>query len=243
MLYTTLTKAQYDASSDEIKSHYKLKADGSNYTLDLSGSTERESQLETQITQLSRDVNNARNDAQLSKAAAEASEDKYKTQYETQVKDLTEKVNALEGTQAESHRSTLIESIATKFTRPELFRKVLQDHITVEMKDGKPVETIVDAAGKPITLEALSDVYCKNKDYSAMLVATASTPTFNQGNGAGAAGAANTTTVNTPTPAGKPSYEDCVKYNAQGKPYVVDSANMTPAYLERFADEATQETT
>lgn len=243
MLFTTLTKAQYDSLSDEVKSHYKLKADGSNYTIDLSGNTEREGQLEAQVSQISRDLNTARNETQLHKAAAEASEEKYKTQYETQVKDLGAKVAALEGTQAEAHRSTLIEGIASKFTRPELFRKVLQDHITVEMKDGKPVETIVDAAGKPITLEALSDVYCKNKDYSAMLVATASTPTFNQGNGAGAAGAATTTTVATPTLAGKPSYEDCVKYDAQGKPYVVDSANMSSAYLARFADEATKETT
>lgn len=238
MLFTKLTKAQYDALSDDLKSHYKQGSSADEYIIDLSGDTPREASLIQQQAQLSRDLLTARSELAIAKQNEDQIEAKYKNEYEGKVNTLTEQVAKLEGTQAANRQTALIDGIASKFTHPELFRSALRDNIKVEYKDGKMVDTIVDNEGKATTLEALTDLYCKDAKYSAMLVTEKSNPTFNSNPASGGQQGTGNAPRQTPAAAGKPTYEQCVVNDATGKARVVDAANMTPEYWSRYAEES-----
>lgn len=235
MLFAKLTKSQYDQLSDDLKTHYKIGNEADTYVLDISGQTPNEISLMAQNATASQQLLQAQSRIATLETEAKTAEEKVKLEYEAKLTDATAKLATMQQTQADARQKELVDGIANKFTMPDLFRGVLKNNIKVEHKDGQLVESFVDNEGKPVTLEALSDLYCKNKDYAAMLVENKSTPTFTQGQQAPAGGQQQQPS-SAPNSTGK-TYEQCVGVNAQGQKYIIDHAGMTDAYFERYAAE------
>lgn len=177
MLNARISAAAYAKLSEVEQSHYMK--DGDEFVLDIKGDTPEMARLRQSNTQLNNQVldeTNRRVQAeQLVQNAESAAEAKYKAELDAAKNTVT----AMRETTAQARQSALIEGIANQFKMPELFTGVLKDRIVVEYDDkGKLVERFTDHEGKPCTLEQLTDAYCKNPAYSAMLKAPQTTPTM-----------------------------------------------------------------
>lgn len=177
MLNARISAAAYAKLSEVEQSHYMK--DGDDFVLDIKGDTPEMARLRQSNTQLNNQVldeTNRRVQAeQLVQNAESAAEAKYKAELEAAKNTVT----AMRETTAQARQSALIEGIANQFKMPELFTGVLKDRIVVEYDDkGKLVERFTDHEGKPCTLEQLTDAYCKNPNYSAMLKAPQTTATM-----------------------------------------------------------------
>lgn len=188
MLNARISPAQFNSLSEVEQSHYVKKGD--EYALDVNGDTAEMATLRQANGQLHQQVLKAENaTAQANAKLANADKDaeaKYKTQLDAANTSLDTMRNAMVTTR----QNAIIEGIASQFQKPELFRAMLRDMVTVELDEkGDLVEKFKNAKGEACTLEQLSDSYCKSPDYSAMLAKPVSTPTMptdqppNSGNG------------------------------------------------------------
>lgn len=177
MLNVRISKAQFDALSDAEKAHYIQK--GEQFVLDVNGDTDEMLSLRQQNVKLNQDVLNAnmkaqQADAKVATANAEA-EAKYKSDLEAAQKQVT----TLRDSALTARRSAIVDTIAKQFTNPELFAPAIQSRVNLEYNDkGELVETFVNDKGESITLEQLTDSYCKNPAYSAMLAKPPSSNTM-----------------------------------------------------------------
>lgn len=177
MLNARISAAAYAKLSEVEQSHYMKEGD--DFVLDIKGDTPEMARLRQSNTQLNNQVldeTNRRVQAeQLVQNAESAAEAKYKADLEA----ANNTVTTMRETTAKARQSALIDGIANQFTMPELFTGVLKDRIVVEYDDkGKLVEKFLDDKGQACTLEQLTDAYCKNPAYSAMLKAPQTTPTM-----------------------------------------------------------------
>lgn len=177
MLNARISAAAYAKLSEVEQSHYMK--DGDEFVLDIKGDTPEMARLRQSNTQLNNQVldeTNRRVQAeQLVQNAEATAEAKYKAELEAAQNSIT----SMRSATAKARQTALIEGIANQFKMPELFNGVLKDRIVVEYDDkGKLVEKFLDDKGQACTLEQLTDAYCKNPAYSAMLKAPQTTPTM-----------------------------------------------------------------
>lgn len=245
MLNVKISKAAFDKLSEQEQQHYVK--DGDDYALDVKGDTPEMARLRQSNSQLNNqllEANNAKAQAeQVAATADQVAEAKYKEQLATankSVEQMRESITA-------NRQAALIDGIANKFKQPELFRGVLKDRIIVEYNDkGEVVEKFLDDKGQPCTLEQLTDAYCKNDSYSAMLTAPPTTTTMptntptgvpkQSGNNQHFSGGGATPTFNTPV-GGQPQGGTAKwSIDASGKPVAHDYAGMTDAETRAYAE-------
>lgn len=218
MVKYTITKAEYDLMSPEMKGHYLADRSGDTYSLSTSGENPEVTQLRSQLGEQGTQLQRAQTDLataqhQLKQADADA-EQKYKAQLDT----ATAQINDMRTAQSTAAREKIVDGIADKFNSPSLFKSAIRERVTAEYDDkGELVVTCHDAKGAVITSEALEKEYCTNKEYSAMLKTQ------------------STVTIGTPTPVHQSAPQSMsgapqsnVVYDQSGKATSVNFATASP---------------
>lgn len=177
MLNSRISKATFDKLSEIEQSHYTAKGDA--YVLDVNGDTEEMTQLRQTNVTLHQQVLAANSAQQQAEAASKTADTTAEAKYKAQLDTANERVQVLQTAAINGRKDAIIDGIASKFKQPELFRGVLKDQVKVEIDDkGNLVETFTNEKGEKLSLEQLSDSYCKAPQYSAMLTTPASTTTM-----------------------------------------------------------------
>lgn len=235
MLNIRISQTQFDALSEQERAHYVKNGD--QFVLDVNGDTPAMTELRQQNVTLNNKLlseTTARQaaDAKVAKADLDA-EAKYKTQLDSQKEQITK----MQSDAISARKDAIVNGIASKFDKASLFANTISRQVEVSYNEkGELVEKFVNLEGKEITLEALSDSYCKDPQYSAMLAKPVSTPTLPS---------------NQP-PAGQqpnPSFQPTFNHAPQGgqggnaanwgmegsKPVIYDYGKMTPAETSQYA--------
>jgi hypothetical protein len=196
-----ITKAEFEALSDGLKTEYK--ADGDNYVLDLDDTgfenlkaekaEERRKREEAERKLQEREQADAeaaeklrKEQEKAAKAAGdvEALEKSWKTKYEADL--------AAERARAEAAANALetifVDNVARQMankisTVPDLLVDLIKKRLRVEHAGETPITRVVDAAGKPsaLSLADLEKEFVDNKSFAAIIKASDA-----QGGGAGA---------------------------------------------------------
>lgn len=185
----------YDAMPADVKKEYKQV--GSDWVLDLDG-YEDPVELRNARDREKENAAQAKRDAAAEKARADkaekeakdlkdagksvddavkAKETEMQTKYDTDVKDLNDKLSGLTTATINAHKISIAEALANKIsTAPGLLAPRLAERIDVEIDPAtnRPKAYILDAAGKRTagTVDDLEKEALKNKDYAPILRAT-----------------------------------------------------------------------
>lgn len=177
MLNAKITKEMYDSMTPEIQAHYAQKGDA--YVLDVNGDTPAMEVLRGQHSTALNKQLVAETRAAEAEAKVKQADDAAKAKYEAQLKTANESLSKLRETALTTERDSIVNDIATKFKNPELFAPAIESRVKVEYNDkGEMVKTFMNEKGESITLEQLTDSYCKNPAYSAMLTQPQSSVTL-----------------------------------------------------------------
>lgn len=177
MLYTRITREQHAALSDELKGEYK--ADGDSFVLQLSGTTAREADLQSQLNRSITDLNSANHNLLQAEAKLKTVAETSTAEVNAKLEAVTKERDTLRGDAQKSAIKAVIDPIASKFTSPELFDPVLKSRVTAEYDaKGELQVKIVNDKGEAITQEQLTKEFVDNKAYSALLAKPASTPSI-----------------------------------------------------------------
>lgn len=238
MLNARISLAQFNQLTEVEQSHYVKKGDV--YVIDVNGDTPEMEQLRQSNGQLHQQVLKAENNAAQANAKVKTADADAEAKYKAQLDAANESLTTMRTAAVTERQNTLIEGIASQFQKPELFRAMLRDMITVELDEkGAVVEKFKNAKGEACTLEQLSDSYCKSPDYSAMLAKPVSTPTFptNQPPAAPAGGGNTNQPLFAPQQGGVGGSAPTANWglDAQGKPVVYDWGKMSDAETSAYA--------
>lgn len=242
MLNAKLSKAAWESLSDELKAHYIQK--GEEYVLDIQGDTPAMTELRSQVTRATNEQLKLINAKELAEAKVATAEQDAKNKYEAELKAANERVAKLQGDTAKARREAIVNDIASKFKQPALFSAAIKNQVIVEYNEkGELVETFLNDKGEKITLEQLTDSYCKNPEYSAMLTQPQSTVTMPNGGQQSQQQSQQTNSFSQPQFGGKsqqqPSQSAAWGYDAAGKPAIFDYAKMTDADTKAFLEAST----
>lgn len=238
MLNVRISKAQFEALTEQERAHYVQK--GEQYVLDVNGDTEEMTTLRQQNVSLHQKVLKAETNAAEANAKVATAATDAETKYKTQIDTANATVKTMQEQAVKTRQTSLIDGIATKFKQPELFRGVLREQVKVEFNDkNELVESFVNEKGETVTLEQLTDAYCKAPQYSAMLTTPTSTATMptNQppaGSNAPQNAPAFSGFNGAQAPAGGGSQANW-GMDANGKPAVYNWAAMTDAETSAYA--------
>jgi len=239
MLLARISKALFNSLPPEVQEHYASK--GEEYVLDIKGDTP---EMETLRNQASTALNaqlKAETRAQAAEAKIATAEQTAEAKYSADLKAANERVSKMQETALTARKTAIVNEIASKFKNPELFAPAIESRVKLEYNEkGELVETFMNEKGEAVTLEQLSDSYCKNPAYSAMLTQPQSSVTLptnqqpqQQPNQFGAPQFNNggTTVGSTQT---QPSANWGL--DASGKPVVYNWGKMTDAETKAYAE-------
>jgi hypothetical protein len=171
-----LTKAQYDALSDEMKSEYIAGDKDGEFVLDVTGLPAPED-----TGPLKRALEAERNAHKETKTALGAANDKIAAF--PNVEELTTKHAQETGKLKSFADKTLKESVAASIagkisTAPTLLAPKIAERIAVDMSGDEPKTVFLGKDGKPdpsLTVEKISEEFVANADYKAIIIASKAT--------------------------------------------------------------------
>lgn len=237
MLNIRISQTQFDQLSETEKAHYVKKDD--KYILDVNGDTEEMVRLRQENVTLHQKVLSETSNRNAAEAKVANAEKDAEAKYKTQLDAATAQVAKMQQDTINARTKTLVDGIAAKFNQPELFANTIKNQVNVSYNDkGELVEKFVDAEGKEITLQALTDSYCNNPQYSAMLAKPSSTPTLptNQQQPAGNTQQPQSLySPNFSAPVGGNGGQQANWGMENGKPVIYNYAAMTDAETSAYA--------
>lgn len=185
-----ITKAEFDALPDVLKSEYKEHGDG--YTLDTDDAAELSAALERQKKEAKAAKDRAdalqkeKDDAEAARLAAEeeaarksgdvsAIEASWQAKLDAEKKKADERAKRLQDTVRQLLVTNVARAIADEIsTVPDLLLPHIEKRLAVEY-DGDDAKTrVLDATGKPsaATIEELAQEFVANDKYAAIIVAS-----------------------------------------------------------------------
>lgn len=168
MLPFKMTEAQFTASSDEIKSHYKRSGDG--YVLETIGDHPQVTGLQNQLAQAGVNIANLQQANLELTGKVTVAEQNAETKYKADLEAATAKLTKLQNKLQEDTRTSEVNAIAGRFTQSELFVGTLENRIKTEInKDGTVGVKYFNKDGQEVERQVLHDEFLKNTNYSAML--------------------------------------------------------------------------
>lgn len=180
MILAKIAKSTFNSLPPEVQEHYVQK--GEDYVLDLKGDTPEMESLRTQASNALNAQLKAETRAQAAEAKIATAEQAAEAKFSADLKAANDRAAKLQETTLNARKKAIVDGIATKFKNPELFAPAIESRVKLEFNDkGELIETFVNEKGETITLEQLSDSYCKNPEYSAMLTQPQSTVTLPNG--------------------------------------------------------------
>lgn len=169
MLNIRISQAQFDALSEQERAHYVKR--GEQFVLDTNGDTDEMVSLRQQNVKLHNDILKATSEASAANAKVATAEQDAEAKYKTQLDTANATVESMRTSAVNTRRDAIVAGIANQFNQPELFSAAVKGRVDVSFNDkGEMVEKFVNEKGEVITLEQLTDSYCKNPAYAAMLV-------------------------------------------------------------------------
>lgn len=176
MLKRTITSAEYDALPDDVKGHYIKR--GSSYAVDLEGADPELTATQGQLDNERRKSIELASQVRQLTADSQGLEERVRGEVAKEIKTLKDANEALTTSQINAEREKHINAIASQFKLENLIRADLNSRVDVSVVDGQVKTTFKDKDGKEIDFKALSDEYCKNPDYSAILKTNENTPSY-----------------------------------------------------------------
>lgn len=243
MLNAKLSRDAWNSLPDDIKAHYVQK--GEEYVLDVQGDTPAMTELRSQLTRATNEQLKAVNAQQLAEGKIADAENTAKAKYEAELKTANERVAKLQESTVTARRDAIVNEIASKFKQPSLFAAAIKNQVEVAYNEkGELVEKFVNEKGEAITLEQLTDAYCKNPEYSAMLTQPTSTVTMpTNGGQQPQQKSQSVNTFSQPQFGGQsqqqPSQSAAWGYDAKGKPAIFDYSKMTDADTKAYLEATT----
>jgi len=197
-----ISKEEYEKLSDVLKAEYELKGDS--YLAKIEGDddaitalrnakdNESNAHKETKklLSTLQEQLDNLTGEKNKRDGNIEALEKSWKDKLTARESELTAQINNLSNSAIHSAKEAITGPLAAKLSSKSssLMKRVLDDRISVELVDGKPVTRILDLAGKPsaMSLEDLQKEIVANKEYAPIItVSRASGGASNPSNAAG----------------------------------------------------------
>lgn len=168
-----ITKAQYDALSDELKTEYIAGEKDGEFILDVTGLPEPEDTgpLKRTIESLRNEVKGLKDDkSKLSQQIADMPDvEALKKQHATETAKLTNFVN-------ESLVDKEAFALASRIsTAPALLAPIIAKRLTADLSGDKPTTKILGSDGKvaDITMEKLGEEFVANKEFAAIIKTSA----------------------------------------------------------------------
>jgi hypothetical protein len=189
-----IDKAAYDKLPDDIKKEYKADGDGFKLDVDeqeIAGEAlnardnmkkerdEAKKAADEAAKKLADETARAEKAEKDAKSANEKIgkdiqelDAKYKERIETAEKQRDEANAKFDNFQIDAHKKTVVDRLAGEIsTSPSLIAQVIAPRISVELVDGKPIERVLDADGKP-SAQSLNDLrkeIVDNKEYAPII--------------------------------------------------------------------------
>lgn len=181
MLKRTIDADAYNNLPDDVKSHYVKR--GSKYIVDLEGTDPELQATQTELDGERRKNIELASQVRTLSTEATAVEERVRKESEEKITALTTTNERLTGTAISTELNKHVDAIASLFTVPELISSNVKSRIDVQLdKDGNVVTTYKNAKGEAVDAKTLTEEYCKNPAYSAILKGKENTQSFQQPN-------------------------------------------------------------
>lgn len=183
-----LSKEEFDKLPDALKTEYQEK-DG-NYVLILDGDDELRKAKDNEVSshketkQKLKDVQEQFDAFKAGKARTDgdinALEESWKGKLAEREKQLGDENTTFKNMLISSLRNSTLSDLASRLVKPEasrLFKKSLEDRISVDLSSGEPVIRILDAKGQPSAM-GISDLekeILASSEYSTIIIASKAT--------------------------------------------------------------------
>ncbi len=187
-----ITKAEFDALSDVLKTEYK--ASGENFALDIDGDdnidwkrkreieAEHRAKAEKKLADAQEELDNLRRGA-IPKADVEALENSWKTKLQTRETELNTQVDMLNGVITNNTVKNTAKDIAQMFLAPAAVIPMITSRLKSEIVNGEAVTRVLDKNGQlsAMTIDDLKNEFKSDATFAPILVGS-------QASGGGAAG-------------------------------------------------------
>lgn len=211
-LKSKITKAEFDALEDAVKSHYRVNKEDSNiYTLDTDDAAElraaRDAEAELARQQRERADRLQREKDEADERARQAALDKAKKDKDIEALEASWKADKEAAIAAEriktEHREKqlrdmLVEQKALELAAeisimPKLLSSVIRARLAAELDGDKPFTRVLDENGQPSakTLDDLKKEFVDNAEYASIIRGTKASGGGATGNGNSGGGAAS----------------------------------------------------